>query len=312
MDEFLLRAGIGAGLLGAAAGPLGCFVLWRRMAYLGESIAHMGLLGAGIGLLIGISPLIGVSVLAVAAALVMARAGDDLIPAGTFVGIVGHTGLALGFVLLASMETVRTDLLGYLFGDVLALSNNDLTGIALAALAIVLGSMFFWRTWLSAAVNSDIARAEGRASRFAVDTAFLVLVALLTAFGLPARRRRAFDRGADHHPAGRRQAARAHRPEAMAVMAAIIGALAAPWAWDLPGGRTSRRDRPSCWRRRRCSLCRWWRSGCGDELPGGQHDHRGCVRTTLTEAERSGRGAHPAAAPGAGDRAGEPQAHGRL
>lgn len=239
MDEFLLRAGIGAGLLGAAAGPLGCFVLWRRMAYLGKSIAHMGLLGAGIGLLIGISPLIGVSVLAVAAALVMARAGDDLIPAGTFVGIVGHTGLALGFVLLASMETVRTDLLGYLFGDVLALSNGDLIGIALAALAILLGSIFFWRTWLSAAVNSDIARAEGRASRFA-DTAFLVLVALLTAFGLRVVGALLIVALIIIPPAAARPFART--PEAMAVMAALVGALAAPlglglaWWKDIPAG----------------------------------------------------------------------------
>ena len=60
MDDFLIRAVLGAALLGAAAGPLGCFVLWRRMAYLGESIAHMGLLGAGLGLLIGIAPLAGV------------------------------------------------------------------------------------------------------------------------------------------------------------------------------------------------------------------------------------------------------------
>ena len=100
MDDFLWRAALGAALLGAAAGPVGCFVLWRRMAYLGESVAHMGLLGAAIGLLMGVSPLIGVGVLAIVAALLMARAGDNLIPAGTFVGIIGHAGLALGFILL--------------------------------------------------------------------------------------------------------------------------------------------------------------------------------------------------------------------
>src|SRR5271169_6789425 len=94
MDDFLWRAVLGAGLLGAACGPIGCFVLWRRMAYLGESVAHMGLLGAGLGLLMGVSPLIGVGVLAIVAALLMARADNGLIPAGSFVGIVGHAGLA--------------------------------------------------------------------------------------------------------------------------------------------------------------------------------------------------------------------------
>src|SRR5262249_60125067 len=96
MDDFLVRAALGAGLLGAAAGPIGCFVLWRRMAYLGESVAHMGLLGAAIGLLFGIEPLIGVAVLAVAAALIMARAGDGAIPAGAFVGIIRPVRLPLG------------------------------------------------------------------------------------------------------------------------------------------------------------------------------------------------------------------------
>ncbi len=81
------------------------------------------------------------------------------------------------------METVRTDLIGYLFGDVLALSTGDLVGIAAAATLILAASAYFWRAWLMAAVNGDIARAEGRASRVA-DIAFLVLVAVLVAFGL--------------------------------------------------------------------------------------------------------------------------------
>ena len=183
MDDFLWRAVAGAGLLGAAAGPIGCFVLWRRMAYLGESVAHMGLLGAAIGLLIGVSPLLGVAVLAVAAALIMARAGDDAIPAGTFVGIVGHVGLALGFILLATMETVRTDLLGYLFGDVLALSNERPPGNRGGQPGRARGEHLFLAKLADSTVSGDIARAEGCANGLA-DTFFLILVATLVAFGL--------------------------------------------------------------------------------------------------------------------------------
>jgi len=139
VDAFLWRAALGAGLLAAACGPIGCFILWRRLAYVGESVAHMGLLGAALGLLIGVNALLGTAALAVVAALVMARASDRTIPAGTFVGIVGHMGLALGFVVLAMMETVRADLLGYLFGDVLALTNGDLLAIAAVSL-VVLGA----------------------------------------------------------------------------------------------------------------------------------------------------------------------------
>lgn len=239
MDDFLIRACLGAGLLGAAAGPIGCFVLWRRMAYLGESIAHMGLLGAAIGLLMGASPLAGVGVLAIAAALLMSRAKDDLIPAGTFVGIVGHVGLALGFVLLATMDTVRTDLLGYLFGDVLALSDRDLLEIAAASLAVLAASAIFWRHWLMAAVNGDIAKAEGRTSRFA-DVAFLVLVALLVAFGLRVIGALLVVALIIIPPAAARPFAKT--PEAMALLATLIGAAAAPlglglaWWKDIPAG----------------------------------------------------------------------------
>jgi zinc transport system permease protein len=225
MDDFLWRAALGAAMLGAAAGPIGCFVLWRRMAYLGESVAHMGLLGAAIGLLMGISPLVGVSVLAVVAALLMARAGDNLIPAGTFVGIVGHAGLALGFVLLASMETVRTDLLGYLFGDVLALSDNDLLAIAAASAFVLAGCALFWRAWLMQTVNGDIARAEGRTSRFA-GIAFLVLVAALVAFGLRVVGALLIVALLIVPPAAARPLSRT--PESMAVWAAVFGALSAP------------------------------------------------------------------------------------
>ncbi len=239
MDDFLWRAMLGAGLLGAAAGPIGCFVLWRRMAYLGESIAHMGLLGAAIGLLMGVAPLLGVSVLAIVAALLMARAGDGLIPAGTFIGIVGHVGLALGFILLAGMETVRTDLLGYLFGDVLALSNTDLMGIAAASVAVLLASVFFWRAWLMATVNGDIARAEGRTNRFA-DIAFLVLVAALVAFGLRVVGALLIVALLIIPPAAARPLSRT--PGGMACLAALIGALSAPlglaaaYLKDLPAG----------------------------------------------------------------------------
>ncbi len=239
MDDFLWRAMAGAGLLGAAAGPIGCFVLWRRMAYLGESVAHMGLLGAAIGLLTGVSPLLGVGVLAVTAALIMARAGDGAIPAGTFVGIVGHVGLALGFILLATMETVRTDLLGYLFGDVLALSNGDLLEIAGASVGVLLATAFFWHVWLIATVNRDIARAENRTNRLA-DVVFLILVAALVALGLRVVGALLIVALLIIPPAAARPLSRT--PEAMAILAALIGAASAPlglaaaYVRDIPAG----------------------------------------------------------------------------
>jgi zinc transport system permease protein len=239
VDDFLWRAGLGASLLAAACGPIGCFILWRRLAYVGESVAHMGLLGAALGLLIGVNALLGTAVLAVVAALVMARASDRSIPAGTFVGIVGHMGLALGFVVLAMLETVRADLLGYLFGDVLALSTTDLLVIAAVSLGVLAGTALLWRPLLMAAAAGPIAAAEGRSSRL-VQTAFLVLVALLVAFGLKVVGALLIVALLIIPPAAARPFART--PEMMAVLAALAGALAAPLglaaslSFDAPAG----------------------------------------------------------------------------
>ncbi len=239
IDDFMWRAALGAGLLAAACGPIGCFILWRRLAYVGESVAHMGLLGAALGLLIGVNVLVGTAALAIAAALVMSRASDRTIPAGTFVGIVGHMGLALGFVVLATMETVRTDLLGYLFGDVLALSPGDVLGIAAVSAGVLGLTALLWRPLLLAAAGGPIATAEGHGNRLS-QTVFLVLTAVLVAFGLKVVGALLIIALLLIPPAAARPLART--PEAMAVLAAIIGALSAPlglasaFAVDAPAG----------------------------------------------------------------------------
>jgi zinc transport system permease protein len=191
VDELFWRAVAGAAILGAVAGPIGCFVLWRRMAYLGASIAEMALLGAALGLLLGVDPLIGVLATSLAAALLLAKpwvvgfaSRGGLIPADTSIGLIGHAGLALGFIALSSLETVRADLLGYLFGDVLALSVRDVVLVAILAAALgVLVSI--WRPLLADTVSPEILAAEagpGRGAR--AQGVFLVLVAGLIAFGL--------------------------------------------------------------------------------------------------------------------------------
>lgn len=224
-DGFIWRAVLGAALLGAAAGPLGCFVLWRRMAYLGESVAHMGLLGAGLGLILGVAPLAGVAAVAIVAGLVMTRANDRYIPAGTFIGLVGHVGLALGFIVLATMETVRADLLGYLFGDVLAMSASDIYLVAGGGAAMLAALWFLWRPLLAVTVNRDIAIAEGRNAALA-DAAFLVLVAGLVALALKIVGALLIVALLLIPPAAARPLART--PESMAVIATLIGALSAP------------------------------------------------------------------------------------
>lgn len=239
MDDFLIRAALGAGLLGAAAGPVGCFVLWRRMAYVGESVSHIGLLGVAIGIMIGVSPLLGTAVLAVVAAFAMAGARVHTIPADTHVGIIGHIGLAIGYILLASMEDVRADLLGYLFGDVLALSMQDILCISLAGLAVLVMVILLWKPLLKLACAGEIAVAEGQSLR-GPQTAFLVLIALLVAFGLKVVGALMIVALIIIPPAAARIFS--HSPRQMAWLSAVLGAVAAPlglafaYYLDVPAG----------------------------------------------------------------------------
>ena len=251
MDDLLLRASLGAAALGLAAGPIGCFILWRRMAYLGSSIAEMALLGVALGLLLSVSPLLGVLAVSLVAALILARpwerglgangARDGFIPTDTRIGLVGHAGLALGFIVLASMETVRADLLGYLFGDVLALSYADVGLIALVAAAALGILAMIWENLLADSVSADILAAEhGDRLGPRARSVLLMLVAGMIAFGLQIVGALLIVALLIIPAAAARPLART--PEHMALIAALIGAAAAPlgvfaaFAVDAPAG----------------------------------------------------------------------------
>ncbi len=238
----MLRA-VGAGLLFAlAAGPLGAFVVWRRMAYFGEALAHSVLLGVAAGFVIGLAP--GIAVLPFMlgfALLLLLLERQRLVPVDTLLAVLAHGALAGGVILVSLLGGVRTDLLGYLFGDVLAVGAPEIVVLALVAV-IVLGLLScFWRPLLSATVSEELAAVEGVAvgrMRFLL----VLLLALVVAAGMrvvgmllvmallivPAAAARRFSRS----------------PEGMAVRAAAIGGagvllgLAGAWELDLPAGPT--------------------------------------------------------------------------
>ena len=240
MDEFLARALLGGFGVALAAGPLGTFVVWRRMAYFGDTLAHSGLLGVALGTMLGINPELGVvgACLAVALALVLLQRQHAL-ATDTLLGILAHTTLSLGVVALAFMETVRVDLVSYLFGDILSINIADLCWIwggnllALGALA------WLWRPLLAATVHEELARVEG-VPVFPVRLAFMLLIAVVIAVAMkvvgillitslliiPAAAARRFARS----------------PEGMAVLASAFGCAAIGlglWAslrWDTPAG----------------------------------------------------------------------------
>lgn len=240
MDDFLLRALAGGVGVALVAGPLGTFVVWRRMAYFGDALAHSALLGVALGAVLGIDPQFGVIATCLLIALALALLQRQRRLAGdTLLGIFAHAALSLGLVALAFLETVQVDLVAYLFGDILAISTTDLYWIwggnllALAALTRI------WRPLLAATVHEELALVEG-APVFQARLAFILLIALVVAVAMkvvgillitslliiPAAAARRFARS----------------PEAMAGLAGMLGCIAIGtglWAslrWDTPAG----------------------------------------------------------------------------
>jgi zinc transport system permease protein len=184
LDDFLIRAalaGIGTAILAA---PLGCFVVWRRMAYFGETIAYSGLLGVALGILLGIDLTLGAAATSIAMALLLTGfQGQRAIPYDTLLGILAHTALAAGLIAAAFVGGARLDLVGYLFGDILAVSKQDLAWIWGGAAAVLGALAWLWRPLLAITVNEDLAAAEGVPVR-RVETVFIILIAVTVALAM--------------------------------------------------------------------------------------------------------------------------------
>lgn len=182
IEPFLLRAlmaGLGIALV---AGPLGAFVVWRRLAIFGEALAHSALLGVILALLLELDPTLGLVVFAALLACGLWALEDQrLLPTDTILSTLAHGALALGLVLLSFVDWLRLDLMAFLFGDILAVSGRDLLLVAalLAVVSIVLAR--YWRPLVSLTLEPDLARVEGvpvRRLRLVLDLLIAATIAL--------------------------------------------------------------------------------------------------------------------------------------
>lgn len=184
LDDFLTRAaiaGVGAAVLAA---PLGCFIVWRRMAYFGETVAYSGLLGVALGFLLGIDLTVGVIATAIAMALCLtAFQSQRSIPYDTLLGILAHSSLAAGLIAASLTGGARLDLMGYLFGDILAVSKPDLAWIWGGAFAVLAALFWLWRPLLAVTVSEELAAAEGVPVR-RTETAFILVIAVTVALAM--------------------------------------------------------------------------------------------------------------------------------
>jgi len=156
---FALTAGIA---LACVCGPLGCFIVWRRMSFFGDTLAHSALLGIAIGLATGSDPQFSILVSGlVLAALLAALERRALAATDPLLGILAHSSLAVGVVFIALTDGARVNLEAYLFGDLLTIDQRSLNWILLIAAAAGLAIFRFWNDLLSTTVHAELAEVEG-------------------------------------------------------------------------------------------------------------------------------------------------------
>jgi len=240
MDDFIFRALIAGCGIALLAGPLGCFVVWRRMAYFGDTLSHAALLGVAAGFALGAAPMIGVMLTCIAVgALLLGFQSQSRVPTDTLLGILSHAALSFGLIALAFMDDVRVDLMGYLFGDILAVTMTDIYWIYAGAAVVLSVLAAIWRPLIALTVHADLAMAEG-ISAARLKIIFMLLIALAVALAMkivgvllisalliiPTAAARRFAKG----------------PEAMALgtvilgLASVGGGLFASVQWDAPSG----------------------------------------------------------------------------
>ena len=240
-DDFLVRAMFASVGVALAAAPLGCFVIWRRMAYFGDATAHAAVLGVALSLAFSLPIFSGVLAVCLIMAITVSSLSGRGFAMDTLLGVMAHSSLAIGLVAVSFISGVRIDLMSYLFGDILAVGKSDLLLIWGGA-SIVLGLIIWrWSGLLLSTLNSDLALASGfkpKQEQLILTIALAIVVAvaikvvgvlLIAAMLLiPAATARSFS----------------NTPESMAIIAAVIGAFCglagvqSSYAFDTPTGPT--------------------------------------------------------------------------
>lgn len=239
-EPFLMRALLAGLGLAVVAAPLGCFVVWRRMAYYGETVAQAGLIGiaAGLALSLDLTASVLVVTLAVSALLVL-LSRQQIVPFDSLLGLLAHAALAVGVIAASLVRGPQLDLMAFLFGDIFAITSADLQWIYIGGAIALVALVLVWRPLLSLSVHEDLAAAEGVPTD-RVKLMFVLVLALVVAIAIkivgvlltiaflimPAAAARPLS----------------ETPEQMALFAAIFGALSVALGlfvsvtFDTPGG----------------------------------------------------------------------------
>ncbi|MDU8924275.1 zinc ABC transporter permease subunit ZnuB [Pasteurellaceae bacterium LIM206] len=224
MFEIIFPAWLTGILLSLITAPLGAFVVWRKMAYFGDTLSHSALLGVALGIFLDINPYLSILILTLILAVIMVMMESNTqFSADTLLGIIAHSCLSLGVVTVGLLQNVRVDLMGYLFGDLLAVSYEDLFYIGIGVVIVIITLLYFWKPLISTTVSPELAQVEGiniRKMRFilmiltaltiALSMKFVGALIITSLLIIPAATARRFS----------------HTPESMALIAIVISMIA--------------------------------------------------------------------------------------
>ena len=162
LDDFFIRAliaGIGIALV---TGPLGCFVVWRRLSYFGDTLAHSALLGVTMAYSLEFNIAVSIFFISSIIALILIQLQKKTnLPSDALLGLLAHSSLAVGLVVIGFLSFIRFDIMGLLFGDILAVNKQDLLTIWIGGALILLVLKVIWKPLFASTVNYELAEAEG-------------------------------------------------------------------------------------------------------------------------------------------------------
>lgn len=183
LDDFFIRALLAGFGVALVAGPLGSFVVWRRMAYFGDATAHAAIMGVALGIALDLSIYAGTIVVAVAMAIVVSALASRGQAMDTVLGVTSHAALAIGLVTISFVPDARSNLHSYLFGDILAVGVSEVIWVWIVALVVAGLLIWRWQRLMTATVNEELAMAEGISPR--VERLFLsIAIALVVAIAI--------------------------------------------------------------------------------------------------------------------------------
>jgi zinc transport system permease protein len=239
LDDFMVRAALAGTGVAVATAPLGCFVVWRRMAYFGDATAHAAILGVALSLAFSMSIFVGTMTIALLMALTVNFLTGKGYAMDTLLGVLAHSALAFGLVAVSFLSGIRIDLMAYLFGDILAVSRADLGVIWGGAGLVVCLIGGRWSALLTSTLNEDLAYASGinpRREQLVLTLALAITVAVaIKVVGVLLIAAMLIIPAAAARPMSRTPEGMAIAAGAIGILSAVVG-LRAAFVFDTPAG----------------------------------------------------------------------------